>query len=295
MTFLGISNFQKKIDKYKEPIENINNLNCRQSTMLNSERCDFVRVVVQRFNDEGTMRFQLTGPVGIITIDRPKQRNALSQQMWVTLRTWAKDLPAKTKLLVIRGSGKDFTAGSDIKEFADLDVPGANRAFEAMEDAMQAIESLTIPTIASINGPAYGAGFVLGLACDVRIGSEIAKFGMPVGKLGITLQPPFLRRMIQTLGPSRTKDLVYTARTYSAQEAEALGVLNYLVPSVDLDMQTMLLARKMLQQSRASLRAVKQNVQRVLLGGLLPSQDWVDGEDFSEGVRAFNEKRLAHF
>jgi enoyl-CoA hydratase len=254
-----------------------------------------MRVVVERFNDQGTLRFQLAGPIGVITIDRPRQRNALTQQMWKTMGEWVRDLPPKIRLLVLRGAGDDFTAGSDIKEFSTLTVEQANTAFETMEDTIRAFENLSIPTIASINGPAFGAGFILALACDVRIGTENAKFGMPVGKLGITLQPPFLRRMIQTLGPSRTKDLVYTARTYKATQAMELGVLNYLVPSAQLDSETISLARRMLLQSRASLLAVKKNVQTVLSGTSVDIQDWVDSNDFTEGVRAFTEKRPAHF
>lgn len=254
-----------------------------------------MRVIVERFNEQSTLRFQLAGPIGVITIDRQRQRNALTQAMWHTIGQWAGNLPDKTRLLVIRGAGDDFTAGSDIVEFSTLSVEQANVAFETMEHTIQTIEGLPIPTIASINGPAFGAGFILALACDVRIGTEKAKFGMPVGKLGITLQPPFIRRMIQTLGPSRTKDLVYTARSYNANQAFDLGVLNYLVPDGKLDSETISLARRMLLQSRASLLAVKKNVQTVLSNSSVDLQDWVDGTDFPEGVKAFTEKRQAQF
>ncbi|QRF23861.1 enoyl-CoA hydratase/isomerase family protein [Alicyclobacillus sp. TC] len=266
---------------------------CRQSTIRDGG--ETVKVVVERFNEQGTLRFQLAGPIGVITIDRSSQRNALTQDMWKTMKNWVVSLPSKTRLLVIRGAGSDFTAGSDIKEFSVLTVDQANIAFETMEETISAIENVSIPTIASINGPAFGAGFILALACDVRIGTENAMFGMPVGKLGVTLQPPFLRRMIQTLGPSRTKDLIYTARSYKANQAMELGILNYLVPSVKLDSETISLARRMLLQSRASLLAVKKNVNLVLSGMQMETGYWVDNNDFKEGVRAFTEKRPAHF
>jgi enoyl-CoA hydratase len=254
-----------------------------------------VRVTVQRFEQFGSMRFQLTGPVGIITINRPRQRNALTRGMWETLAQWCEHLPQKTKVLILRGGGRDFTAGSDIKEFARLTVDEADDAFETMERAIAAMERVQVPTIASINGPAYGAGFVLALACDLRIGSPLARFGMPVGKLGITLQTPFVRRLIAILGPSRTKELVYTARSYSAEEALALGLLNQLVPEEELDERTLDLAKSILQQSRASLFAVKDSVHRVLAGEAERERHWVDRRDFVEGVRAFTEKRPARF
>ncbi len=254
-----------------------------------------VHVAIEHFNEQGTMRYQLSGPIGIVTIDRPGHRNALSRQMWQTLENWIKQLPAKIKVLILRGAGRHFTAGSDIKEFSVLSVSDANHAFNIMESAIHSIECLPIPTIASINGPAYGAGFILSLACDIRVGSENAHFGMPVGKLGITLQPQFIRRMIQMLGPSRTKDMVYTARTYDATQALNLGILNYSAPTADLDAYTFALARSILAQSQASMTAVKASVQQVLYGLGSESDNWVDQYDFPKGVQAFKEKRTARF
>ncbi|QQE77583.1 enoyl-CoA hydratase/isomerase family protein [Alicyclobacillus sp. SO9] len=254
-----------------------------------------MKVVVERFNDMGTLRFQLAGPVGIITISRPHQRNALTKDMWHTISEWTNKLPKKTRVLVIRGAGQDFTAGSDIKEFAKLSPQEANEAFETMETAMKSIESIPIPTMASINGPAFGAGFILAMACDIRIGTEKAKFGMPVGKLGITLEEPFLSRMIRTLGTSRTMDLVYTARSYDADRALEVGILNYVTNSENLGSETLKLCRKILMQSRASLRAVKENVLNPVPKPTAKQRSWVDAADFMEGVQAFSEKRAARF
>jgi len=253
-----------------------------------------MHVKVQRFQNS-SMRFQISGPVGIITIDRPEARNALSREMWDTLRVWCSELPTRTRLLVLRGNGHDFTAGSDLKEFTNLSIKEANEAFEQMERAIQAVESLSIPTIASINGPAYGAGFMLALGCDVRIGSPLAQFGMPVGRLGITLQPPFVDRMIKHLGLSRTKELIFTSRSIDAQEGLAIGLLSRVVPELDLDAQTFAVAEVILQQSSASLSAVKSSITAVLVGKESPLQIWVDDKDFMEGVRAFKEKRKANF
>lgn len=250
---------------------------------------------MERFNESGTLRLQLAGPICVITIDRPDRRNALTQAMWKTIGDWTCNLPTKTRFLVIRGAGREFTAGSDIKEFATLSVASANQAFETMEETISRIETLPLPTIASISGPAYGAGFVLALACDIRVGTERAQFGMPVGKLGITLQAPFLRRMVDNIGPSRAKDMVYTARTYDATEALQLGILNYVVAPESIDSETIAICRKMAQQSRASLLAVKANVNALTMGQACETGNWVDDADFKEGVQAFTEKRSAAF
>ncbi|KPV45091.1 enoyl-CoA hydratase/isomerase family protein [Alicyclobacillus ferrooxydans] len=253
-----------------------------------------MRVVVSRL-EESSMRLQTSGRIGIVTFDRPDRRNALTQSMWKQLEDWCTNLPAKVELFILRGSGRDFTAGSDIKEFATLTGPQANLAFEQMERAIHAVESLKIPTIAVVNGPAFGAGFVLTLACDLRIGSEHASFGMPVGKLGITLQPPFIRRMINHLGPSRTKEMVYTAKRYDAETALRLGLLNELVTEDELDERAFAIARSILGQSKASMSAVKESVRSVLTETHPKVGDWVDEADFVEGVSAFNEKRIARF
>lgn len=241
------------------------------------------------------MRLQMAGGVGIITIDRPQFRNALTQRMWHTLEQWCLHLPPRVRVLILRGRPGEFSAGSDIGEFSQMTPEQADGAFEQMERAIRAVESLPIPTICSIDGPAYGAAFVLTLGCDVRIGSERARFGMPVGKLGITLQPPFLRRLVQHLGPGRTTALVYTAGSYDAWEAKALGLLHAVTDSDRLDAEVMRLARTILEQSPASLHAVKKGVRDVLDGRADAGGHWVDARDFSEGVQAFREKRMARF
>jgi enoyl-CoA hydratase len=254
-----------------------------------------MQVIVHRFEERGSMRFQTAGGIGVITLDRPQFRNALTRRMWRTLEEWCLHLPPRVRVLVIRGRPGEFSAGSDIQEFATLTPAEADGAFEQMERAIAAVESLPVPTIASVDGPAYGAAFVLTLACDLRVGSERARFGMPVGKLGITLQPPFLRRLVQHLGPAQTKAMVYTASSYDAHEAHALGLLHQVTTSEALDAEVMRLARTILQQSSASLCAVKEGVNAVLRGVTGVTGHWVDADDFVEGVQAFREKRAARF
>lgn len=244
-----------------------------------------------RVNNDGTLTFHCEGPVGILTINRPHQRNALSQCMWTTIREWLEDLPEATRLLIVQGGHGVFTAGSDIKEFVDLPIEKADSVFATMEFTIRALENLSIPSIASIDGSVFGAGLIFALACDLRIGSNLAQFGVPVGRLGITLQPPFLRRMVAVLGYSRTKDLIYTARTYSAKEALANGILNYLVTAEDLEKETRLLAQRILEQSQASLSGVKENIRTYLTGDPEdPKGTWI-GPDFSERTRAFTNRR----
>lgn len=148
-----------------------------------------------------------------------------------------------------------------------------------------------------INGPAMGAGLELALACDIRIGSDKAKLGIPVGKLGITLNNQFAKRLVQLVGPATTKDLVFTGRMFKAEEAFKLGLLNYLVAEKDLNKYMIRMGKLVAGMSPESLLAVKQSVQEcldsapVLWQGSTPFV----GSDFAEGCRAFVEKRQPQF
>lgn len=260
-----------------------------------------MRVGIKRLTEEhAKITLQEAGGLAIITIHRPQKRNALTANMWDQLAEIGKrvlDNP-KNKVLLLRGYGEQFTAGSDIGEFHEMSLEEAENAFVLMEKAISTIESLPLPTIGVINGPAMGAGLELALACDMRIGSEKSALGIPVGKLGITLNNKFAKRLVDLVGPSVTKELVYLGRILKAEEAYAVGMLNYLVDESELDRYAIKMGKLVASMSPASLLAVKQSVAEcvnstpVLWNGSTP---FVDKQDFPEGVAAFVEKRAPKF
>lgn len=250
--------------------------------------------------EEAKIVYQETAGLAIITIRRPQAKNALTAKMWDELRTIALQVldNPKNKVLLIRGYGEQFTAGSDIKEFNSISLELAEKAFIHMEKTISTIERLLIPTIAVINGPAMGAGLELALACDLRIGSEKAKLGIPVGKLGITLNNKFAQRLVSLIGPSMTKDLVYTGRMLKSDESYRLGLLNYQAAEKDLDRYAIRVGKLVASMSPASLLAVKTSVQECVDSTpnlWQKSTPFVDKHDFPEGVRAFVEKRTPNF
>lgn len=260
-----------------------------------------MQVIINRMEvEQAKIVLQETAGLAIITIHRPQLRNALTANMWNQLAETALKVleNPKNKVLLLRGAGEQFTAGSDIKEFHQMSLEKAENAFIHMEKTISTFERLPIPTIGVINGPAMGAGLELALACDIRIGSEKAKLGIPVGKLGITLNNKFAQRLVNLIGPSLAKDLVYTGRMLKADEAYRVGMLNYLVKEKDLDRYAIKMGNLVASQSPASLLAIKQSVQEcvdsspVLWQGSTP---FVDHTDFPEGVAAFVEKRPPRF
>lgn len=260
-----------------------------------------MKVEIMRMDqEEAKITYQEAGGIVIITIHRPQLRNALSQEMWRELRVAAeKSLEnEKNKVVMLRGSGTQFTSGSDIKEFHEMSLEEAEASFVTMEESIAYIEQLPLPTIGVINGPAMGAGLELALACDLRIGSEHAKMGIPVGSLGITLNNQFAHRLVTLLGPSVTKELVYTGKIFGANEAEEKGLLNRLVASKELDRAAIEMAKLISLQSPASLQAIKRSVRECTDSTKQlwePSTPFVDPVDFPEGVAAFVEKRKPNF
>lgn len=260
-----------------------------------------MRVGIKRMTEEqAKITLQETGGLAIITIHRPQKRNALTANMWDQLAQIGQQVleNPKNKVLLLRGAGEQFTAGSDLGEFHEMSLEEAENAFVLMEKAISTIEGLPLPTIGVINGPAMGAGLELALACDLRIGSDKARLGIPVGKLGITLNNKFAKRIVDLVGPSVTKELVYLGRILKADEAYSLGMLNYVVDEAELDRYAFKMGKLVASMSPASLLAVKKSVNEcinsapVLWNGSTP---FVDQHDFPEGVAAFVEKRAPQF
>src|SRR5699024_2143163 len=148
----------------------------------------------------------------------------------------------KNKVFLLRGSGRHFTRGSDVYEFSKMSVEGAEEACKVMEEAITHFELLPMPRRCVINGPAIEAGLELGLACDMHIGSENTKLGIPISNLGITLNNRFAHRLVSLLGPSKTKELVYMGKIYDGTQAHQHGLLNELVDSNDLNTHSLNMA-----------------------------------------------------
>lgn len=259
-----------------------------------------MKVEISRLTREAKITYQETAGLVIITIHRPKAKNALTAEMWMELSLIATKIldNPKNKVVLLRGSGADFTAGSDIKEFHDMSLEEAEASFVLMERTISLFERLDMPTIGVINGPAMGAGLELALACDIRIGSNNTRMGIPVGRLGIRLSTKFAQRLVDLIGPSLTKDLVYTGKVFHAEESYRHGMLNYLVSDDRLDRYAIKMGKLVAAQSPASLKAIKRSVRNYVSSGETMWQEdipFVDPHDFPEGVASFVEKRPPRF
>jgi len=243
------------------------------------------------------------GNVGIITISRPEKLNSMTPEMANALvaAVNAFNTDDQVRCVILTGAGeKAFCAGSDIRALDDYETPWA---FRNRPDYCDAIRALLKPSVAAVNGYAFGGGLETAMTCDIRIASDRATFGPTFARIG--LHPDwggswFIPRLV---GPAKACELVFTGDMVSAQEAEKIGLVNRVTPHDDLMPALLVLASRTTRNPPGVIRLAKESIYRSLssdLDGAFVREDAVQLEcfrsaDFLEGVTAFMEKRPPHF
>lgn len=244
------------------------------------------------------------GQVGIVTLHRPKQLNALSDQLMDELGDALKafDADAAIGCIVVTGSEKAFAAGADISAMAKFEFADVyGRDFISRN--WETIRSVRKPVIAAVSGFALGGGCELAMMCDFIIASDNAKFGQPEIKIGIIPGAGGTQRLPRSLGKSKAMDMVLTARMMDAQEAERAGLVSRIVPVDKLMDEALAAALTICQMPRIAAMAAKEAVNRAFESGL---SDGVQFErrlfhamfataDQKEGMDAFLAKRTPGF
>jgi enoyl-CoA hydratase/carnithine racemase len=250
-----------------------------------------------------TIRVAHHDAIARVTFDRPEARNAFTQEMYTRLTEVCVELAADDALRVVVFAGADdeaFVSGSDIRSVGEIRGLDDALVYEQLvERAIAAVERLPVATIALIRGVAAGGGAALALACDLRIAADNARFGVPIARtVGNTLSLRNVARLVQSVGPSVTKDLLFTGRLASAAEALAAGAFTDVVPLERIEAHVAALADRISRNAPLTIRATKLAVLRVLESErerLGAGEDIVGlaygSADFREGVAAFLEKR----
>ena len=246
------------------------------------------------------VRYEVRDGVGWLTFDRPKARNAMTFEMYERLYEVAREVneDRSVRALVLTGAAGAFVAGTDISQFADFTTEEQAIAYEEkMDRILGALEEVRVPTVAAIGGATTGGGLAIASACDLRIASAGATFGMPIARtLGNCLSLGNLVRVASLIGVARTKELVFTARLLAAEEALQVGLVNEVVPGSTVLARAEEVARQAASFAPLTLWATKEGLRRVRQR-LLPEEgrDLIllcyMSADFREGVRAFMEKR----
>src|SRR5262245_37297885 len=204
------------------------------------------------------------------------------------------------RVLVLRGAGgKAFVAGTDISQFQNFrDRSDGIKYEERLDAVLDRLERVTKPTIAQVQGIAAGGGCAIACVCDLRVATPESTFGIPIARtLGNCLSGASYSRLIDLLGPSRVKDLLFTGRMLDAADAFAAGIVNRLVPADQIDQAVRELAAQIAANAPLTIRATKEMVRRILAHRRLPAGQDADivelcytSADFREGVTAFLEK-----
>lgn len=249
--------------------------------------------------------FEQDGPLAMLTFNRPEARNAMTWAMYEGLERACETVDATPELrvLILRGAGgKAFVAGTDISQFQTFRTPGDALEYErGLDRVVGRLESVTKPTIAAIDGYATGAGAVIALACDLRYCTPDSQIGVPIARtLGNCLSIANYARLIDLLGPARTKELMFRARLVTAQEAAQAGLVNEIVPAERLYTHVQEMAREIAANAPLTLRVTKEAIRRLQVHRRAVDGDDLTvlaymSEDFREGVTAFLAKRKPIF
>jgi enoyl-CoA hydratase/carnithine racemase len=249
---------------------------------------------------EGAVRLERAGRIAHVTFDRPSARNAMTMAMYGDLRAALQRLNAEPGLaaVVFRGAGGTFVAGTDIAHFTGFSSSEDGLVYErGMEDVIGALEALPVPTVAVVEGAAVGGGLILAAACDLRICTPGARFGMPIARtVGHGLSVANHARLVAHLGPARTKAMIFLATFLGAGEALESGFVHEVVEEGDLEARIGDVCGRLASHAPLTLRVTKEAVRRVVERAR-PDEDDADllrivygSRDFERGVRAFLAK-----
>ncbi len=255
-----------------------------------------------------SLRAEDRGPVRVVTLDNPRKRNALD---FASLSELAAACAAAStdgvRCLVFRGAGdKAFCSGFDISAIPVGPSEG-DRPDLAVERTMEAVEAVPCPTIAFLNGSAFGAGAELAATCDLRVACPGIAIGMPPAKLGVVYAPAGLRRFLHLVGPSRAREMFFTGRPVETGEALAIGLVDRVVPADEAEDAALALAQEIARNAPLAVQGMKR-ILRLLdaaaeRGFTDPERDeivWLrrrafESDDVREGREAFLEKRPPRF
>lgn len=243
------------------------------------------------------------GAIGVITLNRPQQLNALSYDLVKDLALAMEELDkdAEIRVLIVTGGEKVFAAGADIKEMSERG-PFDERIHERLT-YRDRINKIRKPVIAAVSGFALGGGCEVAMSCDIIIASETARFGQPEVNLGIIPGTGGTQRLTHAVGKFRAMEMVLTGDLISAAEAERLGLVNRVVPVELLLEEAKAIAKKIVAKPQLAVRAAKE---AVLKSANLPLDEGLEferksffvlfsSEDKTEGMKAFIEKRKPVF
>jgi len=250
--------------------------------------------------------FQIEEGIATLTFNRPQTLNALNSNLLKEMSHAVDQVAADEdiRVLVLTGAGeKAFVAGADINELAAFNALQAKRFSESGHVLLNRLQTLPIPVIAAVNGFALGGGSEIALACDFIYASENAMFGQPEINLGIIPGFGGTQRLPRAVGKNMAKEMIFTGKMITADEAYAIGLVNKICPQQQLREEVIKIAQTIVAKGKVSLRAAKQAINSgmdvdLTTGCSIETDAFalcMDSPDAKEGTTAFLEKRQPDF
>lgn len=252
------------------------------------------------------VRYDINGNVGVITLNRPDNRNSMTPELLdaFTTASAAAKADASIRALVVTGTGNCFSSGADFKSTLQRDS-GASPAEKsyAMYVPFLSLLDIEVPVIAALNGHTVGGGFGLSLVCDIRIGARDAKYGANFVKLGLAPGMAISYLLPRLIGVARANELLLSGRLVEGPEAEALGILNRAVPASEVMTVAMELAKTIAGNAPLAVRATKAAIRAGLALSVREAAReeakaqalTLATDDCKEGIAALLEKRTPNF
>lgn len=247
--------------------------------------------------------YETAGPLAILTFNRPEARNAMTWEMYQALVDACErvDADPSVRVFILRGAGgKAFVAGTDIAQFEAFREAADGLNYEAhIDEVLDRLERVSKPTIAQLQGVAAGGGCAIALTCDLRVATPDASLGIPIARtLGNCLSAATSSRLLDLLGPSRMKEILFTGRFIDAAEAQALGLVNRIARADEIERAVREYAIQIAGNAPLTLRVTKEMLRRLAAKRRLEPREDRDlialcytSADFREGVAAFLAKR----
>jgi enoyl-CoA hydratase/carnithine racemase len=247
--------------------------------------------------------FAVEGQIASITFNRPEAMNALTWNMYDRLVEYCDELDERDdiRVAILKGAGdRAFISGTDISQFQAFSTAQDAIDYERMTGEVTGrLERVRKPTIAMIHGVCVGGGASIALACDFRYADPQLRFGIPIARtLGNCLSLAGYARLVDFIGPAKTKELIMLARLLSADEALSLGVMTEIVPADQLAARVQEIAERLASLAPLTLAATKESIRRILAARVPDRHEGEDlilscymSDDFHGAVKAFVEKR----
>ena len=252
------------------------------------------------------IRLEMRNRVAVVTIDRPEKKNCCTKAMWLELGRLFRELDGddEARAVVLTGAGGNFCTGADISEFAEVRRDAAQAADygRAVLEAEHAIAELSKPVIAAIRGYAVGGGCGLIVCADFRVSDGSGQFGIPAARLSIVYGMDGLQKLANIVGVTNAKKIMFTARRFTAEQAEAMGLVDMLVAGDPVE-AALEFAESMAGNAPLSIRGSKLGLNAVGSGRMVETAaaygalqtEASNSDDYREGRAAFMEKRAPVF